>query len=217
VVLEGPGWWGLQRAPVARARDQLAGWADRWRAHLPHLPTEPEQLARVADRSDDRSALWRAFAATAHRAAEAAHPDRAGLHAAAEAAVRVGEQAQAALTDAHRRHSKRLAPLGPLAFAADPARTLADFEGYVATARHELATARARIADLRAEPALLDHAPDWLTAARDAWRARYGAEQHQQRSAGTPNLVGSPTGVPRPETERHGARSARDVTLGLGR
>ena len=29
VVIEGPGWWGLQRAPVARAGEQLIGWADR--------------------------------------------------------------------------------------------------------------------------------------------------------------------------------------------
>ncbi|SFT76613.1 AAA domain-containing protein [Geodermatophilus amargosae] len=100
VVLDGPGWWRLKRARVARAEEQLAGWADRWRLHLPDLPTNPEQLARVADRFDDWPALSRAFNATAHHAAERDHPDRAGLHAAAEAAVRAGEQAQAALTKA---------------------------------------------------------------------------------------------------------------------
>nr|WP_091381055.1 MobF family relaxase [Geodermatophilus sp. DSM 45219] len=217
VVLEGPGWWGLKRAPVARAEEQLTGWADRWRPHLPHLPTEPEQLARVANRFDDRPALWRVFDATAHRAAEAAHPEHAGLHAAAKAAVQAGEQAQAALTDAHRRHRERLAPLGPIAFAPDPAGSLAHFQGHVTNARDELADARARIADLRADPALLGRSPDRLTAARDAWRARYAAEQHQQRSAGTPNPAGSPVGALRPEPERDGPRPARDVAPSLGR
>jgi exodeoxyribonuclease V alpha subunit len=216
VVLEGPGWWRLKRAPVARAGEQLAGWADRWRPHLRDLPTEPEQLARVADRCDDRPALWRAFDASARRAAEREHPEHAGLRAAAEAAVRAGEQAQAALTGAHRRRRERLASLGPLAFTSDPAGSLADFEGYVITARDELAGARARIADLRADPALLGRSPDRLTAARDAWRARYEAEQ-QQRPAVTPGPSGHAEAVSRPESERHGPRPARDVPLSLGR
>ncbi|WP_448642456.1 MobF family relaxase [Geodermatophilus sp. URMC 63] len=215
VVLDGPGWWGLKRAPVARAGEQLAGWADRWRLHLPDLPTVPEQLARVADRFDDRPALWRAFDATAHRTAERDHPEHAGLHAAAEAAVRAGAQAQAALTDAQRQQRKRLAPLGPAAWAPDPAGSLAHFEGYVATTRQELAAARARIADLRADPALRGRSPDRLTAARDAWRARYAAER--QRPAGTPNPAGYPAGVPRPEAELYGPRPARDVTPSVGR
>jgi exodeoxyribonuclease V alpha subunit len=215
VVLEGPGWWGLKRAPVARAGEQLAGWADRWRAHLPDLPTEVEQLARVADRSDDRPALWRALDTTGHRAAEAAHPERAELHAAAQATVRAGAQAQAALTDAHRRCREQLAPLGPIAFTPDPAGTLAGFEGYAATARHELAAARARIADLRADPALLGQPPDRLTAARDAWRAHYAAQR--QRAAVTPDPAGYPAGVSRPDSERYGPRPARDVTPSLGR
>ncbi|WP_448642946.1 MobF family relaxase [Geodermatophilus sp. URMC 63] len=216
VVLDGPGWLGLKRAPVARAGEQLAGWADRWRLHLPDLPTDPEQLARVADRFDDRPALWRAFDATAHRAAERDHPDRAGLRATAQAAVLAGEQAQAALTDAHRRYTERLAPLGPLAFTSDPAGSLARFEGFAATARGELADAQARIADLRVKLALLGQSLDRLAAARDAWRARYAAEQ-QQRPAVTPGPAGYPAGVPRPEVERYGPRSARDVTPCVGR
>ena len=85
----------------------------------------------MADRFDDRPALWRAFDVTAHRAAERDHPDRPGLRAAAEAAVRAGEQAQAALTEARRQQRERLAPLGPAAWAPDPAGSLAHFEGYV--------------------------------------------------------------------------------------
>jgi hypothetical protein len=216
VVLDGPGWWGLKRAPVARAGEQLAGWADRWRLYLPDLPTDPEQLARVADRFDDRPALWRAFNATAHRAAERDHPDRAGQRAAAEAAVRAGEQAQAALTEAQCQQRERLTALGLIAFTSNPTGTLAHFEGYAVTAWDELADAQTRIANLRAELALLGQSPDLLTAANDAWRTRYAAEQ-QQRPAVTPNPAGYPEGVPRPEAERFGPRSARDVTPSVGR
>src|SRR4051795_11093686 len=180
MVLEGPGRWGLKRAPVARAEEQLAGWADRWRLHRPDLPTDPEQLAWVADRFDDRPGLWRAFNATAHRAAERDHPEHAGLYATAKAAVRADEQAQAALTDAHRQRLERLDPLGPIAWAPDPTGRLADLERHVATAQHELAGAHARIARLATEPALLGQPPDWLTAARDAWRARRDTEHHQR-------------------------------------
>jgi hypothetical protein len=214
MVLDGPGWWGLKRAPVTRAGEQLAGWADRWRPHLPDLPTDVEQLARVADRCDDRPALWRALDATAHRAAEGEQPNHAGLHAAAEAAVRAGKQAQAALTDVQRRHRERLAPLGPIAWTPDPAGTLARFDGSVAAARHELADAQARIAGLSTESALLGQPPDRLATARDAWRARYAAE-HQQRPAMTPNTTDYPAGVPRPESERYGPVGARRAAPSL--
>jgi hypothetical protein len=216
VVLDGPGWWGLKRAPVARAGAQLSGWADRWRPQLPGLPTDSEQLARMADRGDDRPALWRAFNAIARGAAEQQHPEHAGLHAAAEAARRAGEQAQAALAEAQRRRAERLDPLGPLAWAPDLAGRLTALERSVATTRHELAGARARIADLQAEPALLGQPRDRLTAARDAWRAHYDADRHQRRAA-TPGQGAFPAGVPRPESERYGPRAARDVTPSLGR
>jgi hypothetical protein len=215
VVLDGPGWWGLKRAPVARAGEQLSGWADRWRPHLPGLPTDVQQLARVADRFDDRPALWRSFGTIARRAAEQQHPEHPALHAAAEAACRASEQARRGLTDAHCRRAERLDPLGPLAWAPDPAGRLADFERSVATTRHELASAQAHIADLRADPALLGQPPERLTAARDAWRAHYDADLHQRRAI-APGPAAFPAGAPRPESERHGPRSARGVTPSLG-
>jgi exodeoxyribonuclease V alpha subunit len=216
VVLDGPGWWGLKRAPIAHAGEQLAGWADRWRPHLPHLPTDAERLARVADRFDDRPALWRAFDITAHRAAERDHHENQTLHAAAEAAGRAGERARLALTDAHRRRQERLDPLGPIAWAPDPAGRLADLERHVATAQHELADAQARIARLASEPALLGQPPDRLTAARDAWHARRDTG-HPQRPAVTPGPASDWSGVPRPESERHGPRVTPGAASGLGR
>ncbi|WP_448640736.1 MobF family relaxase [Geodermatophilus sp. URMC 63] len=216
VVLDGPGWWGLKRAPVTRAGEQLSGWADRWRTRLPALPTDVEQLARVADRGDDRPGLWRAFDAAARRATGREHPERVGLHAAAEAACRAAEQARAALAEAQRRRAERLDPLGPLAWAPDPAGRLADVKRSIATTRHELTAARTRIADLQADSALLSQPPGRLTAARDAWRAHYDADR-QRRRAVTPEPGAFPAGVPRPESERHGPRSAQGVTPGLRR
>jgi exodeoxyribonuclease V alpha subunit len=216
VVLDGPGWWGLKRAPVARAGEQLAGWADRWRTHLPALPTDVEQLGRVADRFDDRPALWRSFDTIARRAAEQQHPEHSELHAAAEAACRAGEQARLALADAHRRRKERLDPLGPLASAPDPAARLADVGRHITTARHELAGARARIADLQADPVFRGQPPDRLTAARETWRDRYDPEQHQRRPV-RPRPAGSPAGVPRPESERRGPSVTRGAAPGWAR
>ncbi len=216
VVLDGPGWWGLKRAPVARAREQLAGWADRWRTHLSALPTDAKQLVRVADRFDDRPALWRSFDTSARRAAEQQHPEHSALHTAAEATCRAGEQACLALAEAHRRREERLDPLGPLAWAPDSGARLADVERHVAIARHELAGARARVADLQTDPVFLGQPPDRLTAARQAWRDRYDAEQYQRRPV-RPGPAGSSAGVPRPESERRGPSVPRGAVPGLGR
>jgi hypothetical protein len=119
------------------------------------------------------------------------------------------------LAEAQRHRAERLDPLGPLAWAPNPAGRLTALERSVATTRHELAAARARIADLQADPAFAGQPPDRRTAARDAWRDRYDTEQHQRRAA-TPGSTGYPTPVPRPGCERHGPRAARDVTPSLG-
>src|SRR4051794_11658381 len=85
VVLDGPGRLGLRRAAVACAGEQLTGWANRWRPHLPDLPTQPAQLAWVADGCDDRPALWTALDTAARRTAEQDHPEHAQLRATADA------------------------------------------------------------------------------------------------------------------------------------
>jgi len=40
-VTHGPGPLGLRRSAVTGAGEQLADWADRWRPHVPSLPTDP--------------------------------------------------------------------------------------------------------------------------------------------------------------------------------
>lgn len=109
VVLAGPALLGVRRTAVARAGEQLHGWADRWRPHLPHLPTDPTQLARVADWFDDRPALWTAFDDSARRAADHDHPEHAQLRATALAARQAHDQAQRALAEARRERDVRLA------------------------------------------------------------------------------------------------------------
>jgi exodeoxyribonuclease V alpha subunit len=182
VVLAGPGLLGLRRAAVARAGEQLDGWADRWRPHLPDLPTDPTQLARVADWFDDRLALWAAFDASARRAAEHDHPGHAQLRAAADAAGQAHEQVQCALAEARRERDVRLAPLGPIAWAPDPTGRLADLERDLAATRQQLTVARAGIARLTAEPALRAQPPDLLAREHDAWSARHDAAREPART-----------------------------------
>ncbi|CCG01024.1 MobF family relaxase [Blastococcus saxobsidens] len=207
-VGDGPGRLGLRRAAVAQAGEQLTDWADRWRPHVPSLPTDPKNLAPVASWFDDRPALWTALNASAHRAAEDAHPEHAQLRAAADAARHAAEQARRALAEATRRRDERLDPFGHVAWTSDPAGRLADLGRDIATTRQELTDARTRIATLTAEPALRAQPPDRLDREREAWRTRRAAGPNQPRPASLRPTAPVPA-VPRPEAERLGASLAR--------
>ncbi|CCH90569.1 Conjugative relaxase TrwC [Modestobacter italicus] len=217
VVLDGSGRFGLRRGAVARAGEQLADWADRWRPHVPSLPTETGELAPVAGWFDDRSALWGAFAASARQAAEQAHPEHAQLRAAADTARHAAEQAIRALAEAGQRRDERLDPFGPAAWTPDPAGRLTDLQRDIATTRQELTDTRARIATLTAEPALLAQPADRLTREREAWRTRRTAGPEQRGSVRL-GLTAPVPGVPRPEEERLGPfLPRRDTAPGIGR
>ena len=107
-MLDGPGWLGRRRGAVARAGEQLTDWADRWRPHVPSLPTDPTDLAQVAGWFDDRPVLWRALDASARQAAEQAHPEHAQLRTAADTVTHAAEQARRALAEVGRRREERL-------------------------------------------------------------------------------------------------------------
>jgi hypothetical protein len=202
---------------VARAGEHLTDWADRWRPHLPCLPTDPKDLAPVAGWFDDRPALWEALNTSARQAEEQAHPEHAHLRAAADAAQDAHEQARHAVAEATRRRDERLDPLGPVAFTPDPAGRLTDLERDIATTRQELTDTRTRIAALTAEPALLAQPPDRLTREREAWRTRRTAGPEQHGSVRTRPTAPVP-GVPRPEEERLGPSLPRRHTApGIGR
>ncbi|MBN1094019.1 relaxase domain-containing protein [Blastococcus sp. TML/M2B] len=200
VVLDGPGRLRLRRAAVNRAGEQLVDWADAWRPYLPTIPTDPQQIARLADRADDRPRLWTAFDSYARHHAEHAHPEHTQLRAAAATAQETHRHAAAALADARRQHEDRLARFGPLAWTPDPAEGLADTDRAITAARAELAVVRGRIARLTAEPALLAQPAERLVHERDTWRALQHADPTPHRSA--PTLLTAPepgVRLPRPE------------------
>jgi thymidine kinase len=217
VMRDGPGRLGLRRGAVARAGEQLTDWADRWRPHVPSLPTEPGELAPVAGWFDDRPALWEAFSTSARLIAEHAHPDHAQLCAVADAARNAHERARRALAEATRRRDERLDSFGPAAGTSDPAGRLADLQCDIAAARQELTDTRTRIAALTAEPALLAQPPDRLARERAAWRTRRAAGPDQPGSGSLRPTAQVPA-VPRPGTERLGPSLGRRGTApGVGR
>jgi hypothetical protein len=193
VMIAGPGRLGLRRTAVARAGEQLTSWADRWRLHLPDLPTPATEPSQVAGWLDDRPALWRTFDAAAGRRAERNHPEHAGLRAAADAAGHAHHDALRALAEARHRRDERLTPYGPIAWALDPRARLANLERDIAATGQQLTDARARITRLTAEPALLAQPADRLAREHDAWRARHDVDRRAMRTT-----VPGPQPVPTP-------------------
>ncbi|CCG04773.1 MobF family relaxase [Blastococcus saxobsidens] len=214
VVLDGPGRLGLRRGAVNRAGEQLVDWADAWRPYLPAMPTDPQLIARLADRSDDRPRLWTAFDSYARHHAERAHPENAQSRGTAATAQEAHRHAGAAVADARRQHEERLARFGSLAWTLDPAGRLAHTDRNITAAHTELAAVRARIARLTAEPVLLAQPADRLARERDQWRARHDPELAATRLPASPpappRLVVRP---PRPEDVR---RLAFHPDAGLG-
>ncbi|TFV63624.1 TrwC relaxase [Geodermatophilus sp. DF01-2] len=217
VVLDGPGRLRLRRATVHRAGEQLVDWADAWRPYLPAMPTDPQQIARLADRSDDRPRLLTAFDSYARHHAERAHPEHAQLRAVAAAAQETHRHAGAAVAHARRQHEDRLARFGRLAWTPDPAERLADTDRDIAATETELAAVRARITCLTAEPALLAQPADQLARERDRWRARHDPAPAATRTPAHRSAPSQP-GVrpPRPEDIRLLARHP-DPGLGISR
>ncbi|RBY96566.1 TrwC relaxase [Blastococcus sp. TF02-8] len=214
VVLDGPGRLGIRRAAVNRAGEQLVDWANAWRPYLPAMPIEPKQIARLADRSDDRPRLWTAFDTYARHHAEHTHPEHAQLLAVTAAAQEAHRHAGAEVVDARRQHEDRLARFGRLAWTPDPAERLVDIDRDIAATQTELAAVRARITCLTAEPALLAQPADQLARERDRWRARHDPAPAATRPP-APRSASSQPGVraPRPEDIR---RLTRPPDPGLG-
>jgi exodeoxyribonuclease V alpha subunit len=181
VVLEGPGRLGLRRAAVTRAGEQLAAWADTWRACLPDMPNDPRQVAALAVAADDQVPLRVAFDRRANQSAEAAHPEHARLAAAADATEAAHDRARRDLADAHRQHENRLPHADESAQPQCPAGQLADTDREIAAIRVELSAARHRLEQLLVDPSLLSQPSDRLASERDRWRARYDLEQGASR------------------------------------
>jgi exodeoxyribonuclease V alpha subunit len=177
-VADGPGRLRLRRAAVTRAGGQLDDWARRWRPHLPDLPTDPNAIAEVAGRDDDRPRLQAALGAAARRRAEQAHPQHAELRAAADTAQRAADQAQRRLNDALRRHDDRLAGTAPA--SRESAARLTEAQRELAAARQRLTDTRTRITRLHAEPALAALPSGRLDDERLAWRVGHDADTRRR-------------------------------------
>jgi hypothetical protein len=216
VVLDGPGRFGFRRAAVARAGKQLTDWANRWRPHLPDLPSDTRQIAQIAGWFDDRPAIWTAFDDSAGRAAEQGHPELAASRASADAARHEHDEAWHALKEVRRQHENRMARFGAVAFTPDPAARLADTDRDMTATHKELAAVQARIAQFRAEPAFLSQPPERLAQERDVWRARRDAERTQPESA-TPRPTDPTPGVTRPQPEPLELSAGRSGSPSLGR
>lgn len=198
VVLDGAGRFGLRRGAVARAGERLADWADRWRTHVPSLPSDAKELVRLAGWFDDRPALWAALDTSARKEAEEAHPEHAALRGEADTARQQHAQARSALAEAHRQRDRRLRGLEPAAWTPEPEARLAELDLGIAATRQELTAARARIAHLTAEPAVFTQPADRLAQERDAWRVGHDAERAARRTAASAASPPDPTGSMRP-------------------
>jgi exodeoxyribonuclease V alpha subunit len=213
VILQGPGRFGLRRAAVTRAGEELTGWADNWRPYLPSLPVDPRRFAAHAGRSDDHPGLWRAFDAAACRTAAQAHPEQAALQTAAAAARDAHEQAAHAREAGRREQSEMVSRFGRVAQTADPAAALADVDRKITEAHAELVAARARIARLTGEPALRGQPRDRIDQERDAWRARRDADHHE-RPRTTPRPPDPSIGRLHPHVHDRGRSAGRSPSIG---
>ncbi len=201
-VLDGSGRFGLRRAAVARANEQLTTWAHTWRPLLPTMARDPWQIAAFAAAADDRPRLEAAFGGHARRHAGSTHPEHVRLTAAADAAPAAHDRVRRDLTHAVSRWEDRLTRLD--ATGSDLAVLLADARRDVAHAEQQLVTERNRIEQLRAEAAFLGQPADRLTRERDSWRAEHSADRTSRRSTAIPPPA---PGVrhPRPEHDRQPA------------
>jgi exodeoxyribonuclease V alpha subunit len=202
-VLDGPGRFGLHRRAVHEAQHELAQWADNWRAVVPHLPTQPTQLAYTAahDYTDRDYAAIRSYA---RNATEQTHPEH---HAALEAAKTAAQQAHRA--DAAYRHAVNNAHeqwlgYGSLAYAPDVEARLARTERDAAglSAQHD--AVRQQVTTLLREPALRSQPPERLHTEHDTWHRDHRTTQRaapKQRATHTAahSTPAEPSPVRRPE------------------
>jgi hypothetical protein len=98
---------GIAVAPTsAGARTPAPGDG---RQGLPDAP-DPQQIARLADRADDRPRRWTAFDQCTRHHAERAHPEHARSCATAATAQGTHRRAGGAVVDGRRQHEDRPAP-----------------------------------------------------------------------------------------------------------
>jgi len=196
-VRAGAGRLGLRRGQVRVARQQLAGWAERWRPVVGELERGSDGVVGYAAAHPANDRVGGSIARYAADRVRAEAPEHAQVLASAQQARRVAEDAQAAFTrtaeTALRPHPARLA-------AGEP-----DLSGQVGAlgeqtqaARTRLAAATERVAALSADPTITSRSDPaaFLAAEHTAWswrdqalrqqaaaRARQAAQQQAEQDA----------------------------------
>ena len=167
-MLNGPGRFGLHRRTVNEARDELRQWANNWRPVVPHIPTDPTQLAYLAAGSDTHQ-IHDAVHAYARAAADHAHPEHQAAIETAKATAEQAQQARATYRQAVENFDDQLARYGSLAYAPDPEARLARTEQEATALTVQADDARRQITTLLREPTLRSLPPDRIQTERDTW------------------------------------------------
>ena len=220
-VLRGPGRLGLKLLAVNRAQEELARWSVAWQPIIADMPHAHEEIARYADRWENRLRIRTAVENYARTLAETRHSERPVLLAAVQHAREQADHASHAVWDAKGDYHDWLAGHFTVA-VPDPDARLTELDQQMTAARDQLARTRARIDQLEQairtatrEPGPPEAAPggdhrtadrgpnigaspvDPITAAREHWSqdrtAREGAAIQRATQRLTDDYVVPPT------------------------
>ncbi len=158
-VLHGPGRLGLKLLAVNRAQEELARWSVAWQPIIPDMPHGHEEIARYADRSQNRPRIQTAVENYARTLAETRHPEHAVLLAAAQRAREQADHASFAVWEAKGDYHDRLAGHFTIA-VPDPDARLTEIDQQITAARDQLTRTRARIDQLEQAIAAATREPD---------------------------------------------------------
>jgi hypothetical protein len=147
-VLHGPGRLGLRLLAVNRAQEELARWSVAWQPIIAEMPHAHEEIARYADRSQNRPRIRTAVEDYARTLAEIRHPEHPVLLAAAQRAREQADHASHAVWDAKGDYHDRLAGHFTVA-VPDPDARLTGLDQQITAARDQLTRARVRIDQLK--------------------------------------------------------------------
>ena len=146
-VLHGPGRLGLKLLAVNRAKEELARWSVAWQPIIPDMPDAHEEIARYADRSQDRPRIRTAVEDYARTLAETRHAEHPVLLAAVQRAREQADHASHAVWDAKGDYYDRLAGHFTVPIP-DPDARLTELDQQITAARDQLTRTRARIDQL---------------------------------------------------------------------
>ena len=201
--------FGLYNRRVEHATAELTQWAYNWRPVVPHLPTDPDRLARTAAGYDSHR-VREAIGAYACAAAEHEHPQYCTAVQNALTAAEHARRTETAYYETVEAYDRRLInDFGTLTIYRDPVSLLDRLDGWVveATSSHDAAVGH--VHDLMAEPALRSLPTDRLQAQRDTWRHDRDAQIRAEQAAAERAALG----LDNPTQPRHVHQPAPSFTM----